>query len=296
MLCLDFNYADLDVEPTRLLTQRQSISGVQQKTQLKLEHGRLRPVESQGEYILKPAPRMTPAKLPFDIPINEALTMDIAGRLFGIRVAQHELVSFADEELAYLTKRFDRVGDKKLRQEDFCQLANRSPATHGDNYKYDCSYEELAGLMREFCASYIVDSPKVFEIIIFNYVFANGDAHLKNFSLLESPQGDLVLAPAYDLLMTAVHFPNEPTATGLDFFANERFSSRYEELGFFSSSDFIELGAHFGVDEHDVRALLAQYPAKFDSVRTLIDKSLLSQEARGRYLYYVADRLKAISQ
>ena len=38
------------------------------------------------------------------IPANEAITMDIAGRLFGIKVAEHELVEMKDGEKAYLTR------------------------------------------------------------------------------------------------------------------------------------------------------------------------------------------------
>ena len=45
--------------------------------------------------------------------------------------------------------------------------------------------------------------------MVFNYVFSNGNAHLKNFSLFESEFGDYILAPAYDVLCTSLHFPNE---------------------------------------------------------------------------------------
>lgn len=90
--------------------------------------------------------------------------------------------------------------------------------------------------MRAFCPSAAVENPKVFKIVMFNYAFGNADAHLKNFSLYESPQGDCVLAPAYDFLNTHLHFPGDPSATGLEFFADGHFTPRYEELGFYSSA------------------------------------------------------------
>lgn len=46
---------------------------------------------------------------------------------------------------------------------------------------------------------------KLYTLIVFNFVFSNGDAHLKNFSLIEIPGGDYVLSPAYDLLNTRIH-------------------------------------------------------------------------------------------
>ena len=296
MLRLDFSVSDLNLPATRDKTRRASISGVQDKVQLKRVRGRYIVVESGGDYILKPIPRNTSAELAADIPANEAVTMDIAGRVFGINVAEHGLVEMKDGEKAYLTRRFDRRGGEHIQQEDFCQLAGRSPETHGENYKYDASYEELADLMRRFCPAAAVENPKVFFIILFNYVFANGDAHLKNFSLYRSVQGDYVLTPAYDLLNTSVHFPGEPTATGLDFFADGHFTPAYETLGFYSSADFIELGSAFGVSDDEVRELIVLFAERRAAVERMLAESTLSDEARSRYLFRFHDRLKAIAQ
>jgi len=296
MLRLDFTHADLALPRLAAETRRQSISGVQEKVLLSREGRRFIPVESGGDYILKPSPRNSPAKLAADIPANESLTMDLASAVLGIEVAEHQLVSFADGELAYMTKRFDFRNGVRIRQEDFCQLANRSRETHGTDYKYDGSYEELAGLVRRFCPSAAIENPKVFLIILFNYAVANGDAHLKNFSLYESPQGDYILTPAYDLLNTGIHFPNEPTATGLDFYADGHFSPRYELLGFYSSADFVELGRCFGVSESEVRELIARLTAARETVAASIGASLLSAEAKALYLAKFHDRLRALAQ
>ena len=296
MLRLDFSVSDLNLAEVRDRTRRSSVSGVQDKVQLRRVRGGFEVVESGGDYILKPVPRNTSAELAADIPANEALTMDLAGRLFGIRTAEHALVEMKDGEPAYLTKRFDRRGGEPIQQEDFCQLAGRSPETHGPNYKYDSSYEELAGLMRRYCPAWEVENPKVFSIVLFNYVFANGDAHLKNFSLYRSEQGDYVLTPAYDLLNTSVHFPNEPSATGLEFFADGHYSAAFERLGFYSSADFVELGAAFGVPEGEVREWIAGYAARREAVERLLAASRLSSEAKARYLAKFRDRLRAIAQ
>ena len=296
MLRLDFSVSDLNLAEVRDRTRRSSVSGVQDKVQLRRVRGGFEVVESGGDYILKPVPRNTSAELAADIPANEALTMDLAGRLFGIRTAEHALVEMKDGEPAYLTKRFDRRGGEPIQQEDFCQLAGRSPETHGPNYKYDSSYEELAGLMRRYCPAWAVENPKVFSIVLFNYVFANGDAHLKNFSLFRSEQGDYILTPAYDLLNTSVHFPNEPSATGLEFFADGHYTAAFERLGFYSSADFVELGAAFGVPEGEVREWIAGYVARREAVERLLAASRLSSEAKARYLAKFRDRLRAIAQ
>ena len=296
MLRLDFSASDLNLPVNREKTRRASISGVQDKVQLKRVRGGFAVVESGGDYILKPVPRNTYAELASDIPANEALTMDIAEKVFRVKTAEHELVEMKDGEYAYLTRRFDRRDGERVQQEDFCQLAGHTPETHGENYKYDASYEELADLMRRFCPAAAVENPKVFFLILFNYVFANGDAHLKNFSLYRSAQGDYVLTPAYDLLNTSVHFPGEPTATGLDFFADGHYTAAYETLGFYSSSDFVELGRAFGVAEDEVRKGLALFAERRAEVEGMLDASALSDEAKARYLFRFHDRLKAIVQ
>ena len=296
MLRLDFTYDDLGIEPTSAKTRRASVSGVQEKVQLKRVRGGYEIVASGGDAILKPVPRNMAAKFAADIPVNEHLTMQIAAKMFGVHTAENELVTLKDGEYAYLTRRFDRRDGHPIRQEDFCQLSGRSEDTHGSNYKYDASYEELAELVRKFCPSAAVENPKVFFIVLFNYVFANGDAHLKNFSLYQSPQGDYILTPAYDLLNTAVHFPNDPSAAALDFFADGHFTSRYEDLGFYSSADFVELGRCFGVGEGEVRRMMAGFSSRADEVEAAVAKSLLSSDAKARYLFLFRDRLRALAQ
>ena len=162
MLRLDFSASDLNLPANREKTRRASISGVQDKVQLKRIRGGFAVVESGGDYILKPVPRNTYAELASDIPANEALTMDIAEKVFRVRTAEHELVEMKDGEYAYLTRRFDRRDGERVQQEDFCQLSVLTSETHGENYKYDASYEELAGLMRRFCPAAAVEiDPKI---------------------------------------------------------------------------------------------------------------------------------------
>jgi serine/threonine-protein kinase HipA len=59
--------------------------------------------------------------------------------------------------------------------------------------------------MKKLVPAYKLETPKLLKLLIFNYLFSNGDAHLKNFSLLETPLGDYRLSPAYDLLNSSLH-------------------------------------------------------------------------------------------
>ena len=94
MLRLDFSASDLNLPANREKTRRASISGVQDKVQLKRVRGGFAVVESGDDYVLKPVPRNTHAELASDIPANKALTMDIAEKVFLVREAEvREMIS-----------------------------------------------------------------------------------------------------------------------------------------------------------------------------------------------------------
>ncbi len=193
--------------------KRISISGVQEKFSVLLEKNKLRLTNEneQGTHILKPIPQA--GKKSDQMPANEHLTMQIARQVFGIETAENALIFFKNGAAAYITKRFDLKQDgSKLAQEDFASLAGKTPQTHGEHYKYKGNYLELFDLMKNYLLVYPSESIKLFKILIFNYLFSNGDAHLKNFSLLETPLGDYRLSPAYDLLNTKIHIDDKDFA------------------------------------------------------------------------------------
>jgi serine/threonine-protein kinase HipA len=273
--------------------KRMSISGVQDKISLKLVRGNLLPTDHDGEYILKPIPS---AVIPFyasDVPANEHLTMQIAQRVFGIATPPNACLPLSDGELAYIVKRFDRRDGQKLRQEDFCQLSNRTEATRGRNYKYDGSYEEAGRILKQYCKAYRAEIEKLFERIVFCYAFSNGDAHFKNFSLIETGWGDFVLTPAYDLLATSLHFPQE-SPLALDLFDDFE-SEAYSTLGFYSAADFLELARRFGMEAVHTKTLLNRFSERKEKVVVMIRVSLLSEAAKGEYEQRFLERLKAIN-
>ena len=290
---LPFVHSDLALPMNERKARKNSISGVQEKVLLKFENGKFT-VDDGGDFILKPAPNVPKARFASDIPANEHLTMQIARQIFKIDVAANAMIRFADGEFAYMTKRFDRRNGVAIHQEDFCQLSDRSEESCGSDYKYDASYEELAGLVRKYCPAWQVELPKLFYRILFNYVIANGDAHLKNFSLLQGPFGDYVLSPAYDLLNTLLHFPNEMGRTALDLFEDGDFTTpEFEVLGYYTEPDFVKLGEAFGVKEKDVYEMIYSFHRHRQAVEDMVGRSFLSSAAKTRYREIFNDRLLA---
>jgi serine/threonine-protein kinase HipA len=204
----DFTREDV-IQFRRREVDRISISGVQDKVSVILKRGKLTPVTSGGQYILKPIPAGQGLEHERDIPANEHVSMQIAAQVFGLDCGANCCIALADGELAYVTRRFDYREGRKVGQEDFCQLSNRTEETAGKNYKYDGSYEEIGLLLKKYCKIWRIEMERLFKQVVVCYLISNGDAHLKNFSLLQTEYGDYRLSPAYDLLCTGIHVPND---------------------------------------------------------------------------------------
>lgn len=265
--------------------KRISISGVQEKLSLLLERNQLRLTSEgeQGTYLLKPIPR--DLKKVDQVPANEHLTMQIARQVYGINTAENALIFFRNGTPAYITKRFDlKIDGGKWGKEDFATLAGKTKDNAGANFKYEYSYEEVGLLIRRYVSAWRVEVEKYFSLVVFNFLFSNGDAHLKNFSLLESSKGDYLLSPAYDLVNTKLHVDDSDFALDKGLFADDYRSADYKKSGHPSKADFIEFAKRIGVTESRVEKLLAPFLEKQNSVEILVSHSFLDDACKRGYL------------
>lgn len=291
ILPYNFSGKEVDEEIFNENRKRISISGVREKLSLLLERNVLRLAKEgeQGEYILKPIPR--DVKKVEQVSANEHLTMQIARQVFKIRTAENALIFFASGEPAYITRRFDIAADgKKLRNEDFASLAGKSGDNDGPNYKYHYSYEELGLLIQKYVPSWKVEIEQYFSLVIFNYLFSNGDAHLKNFGLLETAHGDFTLSPAYDLLDTRIHVDDPDFALEGGLFADNFRSGKWKINNSPNVLDFLEFGRRLGISEKRREALVAPFLLRQDKVSTLIGSSFLAPAQQKTYLLHYNKR------
>jgi serine/threonine-protein kinase HipA len=271
--------------------KRISISGVQEKLSLLLEKNQLRLTkeQEQGEYILKPIPR--DLKKIDQVPANEHLTMQIAAQVYGINTAANALIFFEDGTPAYITKRFDLKEDgTKWGVEDFASLAGKTKDNFGINYKYEFSYQEVGELIKHYVPTWRIELEKYFTLIVFNYLFSNGDAHLKNFSLIETAKGDYVLSPAYDLINTRLHVDDTDFALDKGLFKDDFRSKKHQITGHAHQDDFIELGKRIGLPEPRIRVLLMPFMKKQVLINKLIEQSFLTETNKRTYLQMVSTK------
>ena len=268
---------------------RISLSGAQSKYSVCIKDGRFSLTEpgEQGTFILKPM--LTDFEHAADSPANEHLTMQIAERVFNIETPAHALCFFENGDAAYIIRRYDIAADGfRIQQEDFASLGGISADRYGRDYKYTAlSYEDIGRLIRRYIPAWRVEMVKFFDRILFNFLFSNGDAHLKNFSVLRNPEGDYRLAPAYDLIDTRIHLPDDSIfALQKGLFAD----GRSFPLGL-DNKAFRDFGLSLGLPEKVVRASLDRFCADEPAIETMVQESLLSSGVKQDYYSHYHTRL-----
>ena len=150
---------------------------------------------------------------------NEQLSIFTAKKL-GIDAPETFIINtgnFEDGDVLFATERYDRLFEKnahltaglpvplRLHQEDFGQALGipASEKYEKPGYHY---LREMVKLLRSYSADPIQDITKLWNIVIFNFLLGNTDAHVKNFSLLYGEDLKTIrLAPAYDLVSTSTY-------------------------------------------------------------------------------------------
>jgi serine/threonine-protein kinase HipA len=290
---VDFSRSDMAAQTMEHM-QHMSISGMQDKISLRLERNSLFPVDRDGSHILKPIPA-TNFKMVGDVPANEHVTM-LAAKHLGIKVAACGLVRTSDDELAYITRRFDRQADgSRLKQEDFGSLAGMSADITGKAWKYDYSYEGIGRLVVKHCSAQQRDLQEFFRRVVFCYIIGNGDAHVRNFSVLRGDASLVQLSPAYDLLCTPVHIHNDSNLA-MPLLNSEKeggFSKSYEALGFYTRSDFLALAGAIGMNQTGAGKICDELSSDraAEIIDDLVRRSFLTDEAQESYLHTVTENI-----
>lgn len=267
---------------------RISLSGVQEKFSVVLEKNKLRLVDEgeRGTHILKPIPKE--GNKSDQMPMNEHLTMQIARQVYGIETAANALIFFSNGDAAYITKRFDVKEDgSKWAQEDFASLSGKTPQTHGEHYKYQGNYLELFELMKAHLPAYPLEATKLYKLLMFNYLFYNGDAHLKNFSLIETPLGDYRLSPAYDLLNSRIHVDDQ------DFALDDGLLPKSIGHGTIHHQ-FKLLGTEAGIKEKIINNTFELMLSKSEQVAQMVEASYLNEKPKRNFIQGYQGRVKRL--
>jgi serine/threonine-protein kinase HipA len=261
-----------------------SVTGVQPKLSLDLKNidkkvtgkkpQRFTIVGLWGGYILKPPTKEYP-----NLPELEDLTMHLA-ELAGIATVPHTLIRLKSGNLAYLTKRIDRIKNAKLHMEDMCQLNERLTEN-----KYKGSYEQIGKMILKYSVHPGLDLVNFFEQVVFSFLTGNADMHLKNFSLIHKPGIGYILTPAYDMTSSALVVKGDEEELALNLNGKKRKIKR---------KDFEIALSSFELHERAIYNIFKKFEAVRDKWIHFISKSFIPDEMKERYIALILKKFSSI--
>ena len=260
-----------------------SVTGVQAKMSLDVNRGgknepaKFTIVGLWGKYIFKPQSNKYPC-----LPELEDLTMKMA-EAARIRTARHTLIRLADGELGYLTLRMDR-GRKgeKISMLDMCQLTNRLT-----EHKYYGTYQQLAETIKKHSSAPMLDVQRYWEVVLFSWITGNSDMHCKNFSLIDTGNGDYALAPAYDLLAVLLADPEDTEEMAMSFEVGGTKSG-------FNRNTFMTAFTQSGIPIAVADKMIERMKAHYSEWEALIHQSFLPQKMKADYCQLLKERTQLL--
>lgn len=279
MPIIDIDEKKLSSYAKEVIDAKAALTGVQPKLSLWLEESkndiRFTIIDNKSNYIFKPQSETFQL-----LPENEDLCMHLA-QIFGIETADHGLIRLPTGNLAYLTKRFERLGEKKLACEDLCQLTETLT-----EHKYRGSHEKTGKIIRQYSSQPVLDSLRYFEIILFSFITGNADMHLKNFSMLEREDGQFLISPAYDLVSTYLVIPKETEQMSLTI------NGRKNKL---TKKDFDSLGLSLSLNEKQIVNTYKQFLKKLEKANWWIENSFISNDQKNKLAELISKRIELLN-
>ncbi len=267
---LDYTQSDMLELAERIVKSQRTVTGVQPKLSMSRNKmpenpatDRLTIVGLWGEFILKPQ-----TTLYEQLPEIEDLTMNLA-KVSKIKTVEHSLIRLKSGELAYITKRIDRVKSRKLHMEDMCQLTERQT-----EHKYKGSHEQVAKTINKYSKNPGFDIVNFYELVLFCFLTGNNDMHLKNFSLLKDVNLDYNLCPAYDLVASELVVEGDDEELALNLNGKKKKIKRH---------DFIIAMQTSGMNDKSIENVFEKFKKIQSKWHTLINESFLSNAFKENY-------------
>jgi serine/threonine-protein kinase HipA len=149
--------------------------------------------------VIDPSGQLWIAKFPSrkddrDVGGWEAVVNELAIKS-GMNIAEGNARRFTQDYHTFLTKRFDRDGDKRIH---FASAMTLLGYTDGADAATGISYLQLAEFIMRHGAQPSTDLQELWRRIVFNICVSNSDDHLRNHGFLLTPKG-WKLSPAFDV-------------------------------------------------------------------------------------------------
>jgi len=115
------------------------------------------------------------------------------------------------EGWAYAITRYDRTVQGRVHVEDFAQVFN----VYADQEYRATNYDTIGRLIFDLFPNQFDQLAEFIRRLVVNVLIGNGDAHLKNWSVIYKDRISPRLAPAYDVVSTVQYVANDSLALNL---------------------------------------------------------------------------------
>nr|WP_320059139.1 HipA domain-containing protein [uncultured Bacteroides sp.] len=188
----------------------------------------------------------------------EAVVAELAVQC-GIIMSECKVMRFSSHQHTFLTKRFDRIGGKRIH---FASAMTLLGYTDGADSAEGVSYLEIAEWIGRNCNNVAQNLEQLWRRIVFNIVVSNCDDHLRNHGFLLTTKG-WTLSPAYDIN------PDE-RGMGLKLNISEDDNSLDFELA-------LSVAEYFGLDPVKAGSILSQIRTVVSNWRSIATKYGISR-------------------
>ncbi len=161
-----------------------------------------------------------------------------------------------------------------------CQLTNRLT-----EHKYYGTYQQLAQTIKKYSSAPMLDVQRYWEMVLFSWMTGNSDMHCKNFSLIDTGNGEYVLSPAYDLLAVLLADPADTEEMAMSF------SVGGEKSGF-NRNTFMAAFTESGISVVIAEKMIERMKGCIPKWKELINLSFLPEEMKIDYCTLLDKRKK----
>lgn len=163
---------------------------------------------------------------------------------------------------------------------DMCQLTNRLT-----EHKYYGTYQQLADTVKKYSSAPMLDVQRFWEVVLFSWITGNSDMHCKNFSLIDTGNGEYTLAPAYDLLAVLLADPKDTEEMAMSFEVGGTKSG-------FDRSTFMTAFTQSGISAAIADKMIERMKGFLPEWEALISQSFLPDKMKAAYRSLLSQRMK----
>ena len=133
----------------------------------------------------------------------------------------------------------------------------------------------------------MLDVQRYWEVVLFSWMTGNSDMHCKNFSLIDTGNGEYVLSHAYDLLAVLLVDTADTEEMAMSFSVGSAKNG-------FNKTTFMDAFTQSGIPVAVASKMIERMKGYFPKWKELIAQSFLSEQMKADYCHLLSKRIEQL--